>query len=204
MTEAVIFDMDGTILDTEAVYEAGWISAGVDRELYYQFIGRPLHKINEMLLDVGLDPDRTREKKEAYTENALKDGIPLKPGAEYLLGSLKEAGLKLAVATSSTIERAYEYLQRAGLDGYFDKITSGHLLERGKPAPDIFLIAAKELGAAPENCFVVEDSYSGVRAGKAAGMQVIMVPDRVAPDEEIRTLADYVLPDLNGAVEIIL
>lgn len=204
MTEAVIFDMDGTLLDTEKVHEACWLGAGVDQALYYRFIGRTPAFIHSLLAEAGFDPKATRAAKEALLAEALRDGVPVKEGAGDTLLALRSHGLKLAVATSAKLERAEDWLQTAGLAKYFDRIISGNALERGKPAPDVYLLAAEAIGVRPEHCFAVEDAYSGVRAGKAAGMRVIMIPDRQAPNDEIRGIADFIVPSLHAAEEIIL
>ena len=200
--DTVIFDMDGTLYDTESIYRDGWLSAGVPLELYLTFIGTSSTYIHETLTEHGFNPEQVVADKTAYTANELAKGIPLKDGAQTILVWLKERGFKTAIATSSSIATAQRYLAESGMAEYFDRIVSGNRLERGKPHPDIFLMAAKELGSQPEKCMVIEDSFNGVRAGHAAGMFTVMIPDLIEPDEEIRGLADVVLTTLAAVPDL--
>ncbi len=193
---AALFDMDGTLFDTEVIYRDAWLSAGVPEDLYLTFIGAPRSRIKQLLADHGLDPEAIYVYKDQFVSDALKDHIPVKPGVEACLQWLKEQGISCAVATSSSIETARKYVSRAGLDGYFAQVISGNQVEHGKPAPDVFLFAARQLGASPEETVVLEDSYNGIRAGHAAGMYTIMIPDAVAPDDEMQALSDVILTSL--------
>ena len=123
--------------------------------------------------------------------------LDLKPGAREIVENLHARGLKLAVATSTGTIQAHEKFDRFGLTPYFDVFTCGDELNRSKPEPDIFLLAASRLGVDPANCVVVEDSFNGVRAGHAAGMHTIMVPDINNPTKEIAKLAEAVVPALS-------
>ena len=196
MIEAVLFDMDGTLFDSEKIYARGWIYAGVPRELYLTFIGRNSDDINKRLIQNGFDPVPVRKRKDAYTEEHLPRELALKPGAKEALAYLKEHGYKTAIATASPLERARNFLAQTDFEGAFDTIVSGKGLKNGKPAPDIFLLTAKELGADPARCLVVEDSFNGIRAGHAAGMYTVMIPDQAEPDDEIRSVASGVLETL--------
>ena len=120
-----------------------------------------------------------------------------KPGAREVVENLHARGLKLAVATSTRTIQAHEKFDRFGLTPYFDVFTCGDELNRSKPEPDIFLLAASRLGVDPASCVVVEDSFNGVRAGHAAGMHTIMVPDINNPTKEIAKLAEAVVPALS-------
>ncbi len=201
--DTVIFDMDGTLYDTESIYKAGWLAAGVPLAVYQSFIGTSSSFINETLTANGLDAAEIVAAKVAYTENELSKGVPIKDGALTALIWLKERGYKTAIATSSTVATAQRYLEATGMAEYFDKIVSGNQLERGKPCPDIFLMAAGELGSSPEKCMVAEDSFNGVRAGNAAGMYTVMIPDLIQPDEEIKSLADELLTTLAGIPDLL-
>ena len=123
--------------------------------------------------------------------------LDLKPGAREVVENLHARGLKLAVATSTRTIQAHEKFDRFGLTPYFDVFTCGDELNRSKPEPDIFLLAASRLGVDPASCVVVEDSFNGVRAGHAAGMHTIMVPDINNPTKEIAKLAEAVVPTLS-------
>ena len=198
MYNTVIFDMDGTLYDTERIYMQGWLSAGVPEELYYSFIGTSSGFIYDKLTQNGLNADQVIADKVAYVNRELDKGIPLKPGALETLQWLKQNGWKTAIATSSRMEVADRYLDDTNMRGFFTKVVSGYQLEHGKPAPDIFLMAALQLQSAPGDCIVVEDSFNGVRAGHAAGMYTVMIPDLIQPTEEIRSLADVVFPSMHG------
>ncbi len=188
--------MDGTLYDTERIYERAWQVAGVTRGVYLQLIGRSRDNILRILEENGYDGPAVRAQKQEYVREALRGEIPLKPGVRGTLRWLRERGFRTAVATSSSMDTTEEYLMRTGMREDFTKVVSGQLLEHGKPAPDIFLLAAKELSSEPARCMVVEDSFNGVRAGHAAGMYTVMIPDLLPPDEEIMRLADAVLDSM--------
>lgn len=197
MLEAVIFDMDGTLFDTEAIYAQGWYKGGVPHEVYLQMIGMSVVAEKELLTSHGFDADAVIDGMYAYAAKELEKNVPLKPGVKEALEWIREKGYRTAVATSSPEERAVKNIEKTGLGDSFDAVVSGFSLEHGKPAPDIFLMTAGKLGIAPENCLVVEDAPNGIRAGKAAGMTAVMIPDRVQPDEEVKALADGMLTSLH-------
>ena len=202
---AVLFDMDGVIFDSERAVLAVW------RELAAE---QGLEKIEEVFLRcVGTNKARTEEIfRAAYPalDFARFDGearrrfrsrwsggnLPQKPGVRELLRSLREKGVPLALASSTETAVVRQELDEAGLLGFFDAVIGGDRVTRSKPDPEIFLRAAASLGAEPARCFVIEDSFNGVRAAAAAGMRPLMVPDLLPPDEEMRRLAEAILPDL--------
>lgn len=198
MIHAVIFDMDGTLYDTEVVYGMAWKAAGLTHEQYLQMIGRGRSVNDALLSEWGMDPVCIRTKRDAFIADWLgQHGLPVKPGAEEALQWLKEKGIPAAVATSSPLSVAEKYIRASGFTPYFDRVLSGYTLEHGKPAPDIFLMAAEELGSAPSECMVVEDSYNGVRAGRNAGMVTVMIPDQIPPNDEMEKTADIILASLS-------
>ena len=131
--------------------------------------------------DAFLDTD-------ALERELLAGGAPLKPGAKALLAHLRSRGIKTAIATSSTRERAIKLLDQHNLRPSFDAFVFGDEIRHGKPAPDVFLLAAEKLAAPPPECLVLEDSEAGIRAAHAAGIPVICVPDLKMPGEECRKL----------------
>ena len=130
--------------------------------------------------------------------------VPQKPGAAEILRALDERGVLLAVASSTPEARVRRHLTEHDFLRRFDAVIGGDRLQRSKPAPDIFLLAAESLGAEPARCFVIEDSFNGIRAAHAARMRPIMVPDMLEPTEEIAAMAEVVTADLFGALEYLM
>lgn len=195
---AILFDMDGLVLDTEKLYTRFWQEAA--NALGYpmtkeQALGmRSLNRgagLSKMQSYFGaeVDYDAIRKKRiemmDAFVE---KEGVTTKPGIHELLAYLKEQGIKTAIATSSPIDRTIKYLTSVGLQDSFDELVSGYMVEKGKPEPDIYLYAAEKLGVRPENCMVLEDSPAGILAAHRAGCIPVMVPDQDEPDAETKAL----------------
>lgn len=189
MFDAVIFDLDGTLIDSEAVGIATGIAAfglhgyEVTAELFHRMVGMDMAS-GETVLRAALGADlplaRIKADWNALTRaRFLDEGVPLRPGAAELLGHLTAAGHRLAVATSSRRESAEWKLTQAGLRGHFETVVALECIARPKPAPDPFLEAARRLGAAPVRCLAFEDSDTGAAAARAAGMTVVQVPDQV-------------------------
>lgn len=200
--KTVIFDMDGIIFDSERVYIDCCVDAAVKYNLEnvvetcYKCIGITSEMTKKILLDTYGDEsivsDWCHDSMDLFQERYSGGRLPIKLGAEELLSHLKEKGLKVALASSTAEHLVREQLTAAGLIQYFDRIVTGDMVERSKPNPDIFLKAAELTETDPAECVVIEDSFNGVRAGHAAGMYVIMVPDLLQPDDEIRSLANTV------------
>jgi len=214
MIQAVIFDMDGLMLDTERVATRAWKKTFIDLgytltdELNLAMIGRNEPDANAVIAQVmGADfpVDRCRRQANAcYVALLEKEGIPLKYGLTGLLDFLKQRTIALAVATSTPRSLALHKLRRTGLDIRFSAIVTGDDAARGKPEPDLFLAAARQLNASPNRCVVLEDSPAGIRAGHAAGMIPIMIPDMIPPDEALRRIAYTIVPSLWEAKQVIV
>ena len=195
---AVIFDLDGTLTDTEKYFQRAWAEAGarsgfeLDREktLALRSLGMPF--VDEQLKGWFGGSFRTAEIKalchSIFNTIAKENGVQLKPGAKELLAWLKSKGIVTALATAGTTDRAQKQLTETGVIGYFDKLISSNMVSRGKPAPDTYLHACSVLGVRPEEAIAVEDSPNGIKSAYAAGCRVIMVPDQTEPDEEIKPM----------------
>lgn len=206
---AVLFDMDGVIFDSErAIYNLVLELAeeeGVTGipEVYPQLIGITREKSIKILTDFyGPDFPYARYREiltERYHSRYDHGRLPLKPYVHEILSDLSRLGFRLAVASSTPTPVVVRQIEEAGLARYFSSVIGGDQVRRSKPEPDIFLFAAGSVGAAPEACYVIEDSFNGIRSAAAAGMTPVMVPDMLEPDGKIRSLAAAVLPDLGAA-----
>ncbi len=205
--KAVIFDMDGLIIDSERVARQAWFQAtrewGYDLQEkdYARIVGIKVEDSERVLKEVfGEDfpfKDIRGRRVDLSAEYFRKNGIPVKSGARELIAALVGAGIPRAVATSTRAEVALEKLRKIELLPQFDAVVCGDQVQNGKPAPDIFLAAAKKLNMPPANCAVLEDSMPGIRGAHAAGMYPIMVPDQVMPTPEIREIAYYIAESLH-------
>ena len=209
----VIFDMDGLMLDTESIAKMCWerAFAQTGREMtgamYASMIGRNKRDCIALLHAAygdGFDFEATYAQCSVYyEEHVAEHGTPLKPGVRELLEELAAHGVPLAVATSTRGIKARARLEKAGLLPFFQAVVSGDEVAHGKPAPDIYLEAARRLGIDPARSFALEDSHAGIRAAHAAGLMVIMVPDLLPATEEIAKLTHRVLPSLHEARTIL-
>lgn len=215
MIKAVIFDMDGLMFDTERLWDTLWeptcralgLEMPQDLEAFFTG-GRGLAgvKLNEHIQKFFLqaDPQVIVEKIWELAEQRFAQGVPCKPGLAELLETLEEKKLPRIVASSSPRALILKNLETTGMARYFDQVVCGADVRHSKPAPDIFLEAARRLGVDIRDCLVLEDSFNGVRAGHAAGAVTVMVPDIAQPDEEIRALYNRCCKDLFEVRQLLL
>lgn len=192
---AFIFDLDGTLTDTEKYFQRAWAEAGersgfeLDREktLALRSLGTPFvdGQLKEWFGEACRPSEIRALTHSIFNTIAAEQGIELKPGAKELLAWLKARGVVIALATAGTTDRAEKQLKETGVRGYFDEVISANMVARGKPAPDTYLHACAVLGVRPEEAVAVEDSPNGVKSAHTAGCRVIMVPDQTGPDGEI-------------------
>lgn len=210
--KAVIFDMDGVILDSEKLYIRFWCEAG--RSCGYPFETKHALAIRSLARKYAIerlqvffgedfDYDKVRNKRielmDAYVE---EHGIDLKPFAEYALSELRHRGYKIALATATPPERAKRYLDSVGLYDCFDKIICSAMVRMGKPEPDIYFKACEELGLSPEECIAVEDSPNGIQSAYRAGCRAVMIPDMDEPDDSTRAMTYAVKKNLKELLDL--
>ena len=204
---AVIFDMDGTLHDTEKLYDiaqrraAAELGYTISDAFWHSLIGVPGQEGDAMLrahLGPDFPLDAFNRSYAAHRDGLLADGVPLKPGVHELLDDLLTRGLKIALATSASRRSAEAQLASSGLRSRFAFVVTRDDVDRGKPHPDPFLLAARHLGLPPANCIVVEDAFTGIRGAHAAGTMPVLVPDILTPTPEIRALCVAVVADLHG------
>ena len=200
MLRAVLFDMDGTLIDTECVYRECWMRAmkemdvSIDTEVFFTRVAgmnmRTLIAFCKEAYGEDFPISEIRDRRRAYLlEKVERDGIVCKTGVPMILEHLRTKGIKLALASSSGGDWVRQCLRLAGIDeSLFDYIITGDRVTRSKPDPEIFLMAADALGVKPSECVVAEDSTNGVLAGHAAGMKTVMIPDLQPCTDELRPL----------------
>lgn len=210
---AVLLDMDGVIFDSERAVLAVWQELAEELGLeeieavFRRCVGTNKASTEKILrhaypaLDFGRFDAAVRAR---FLTRWGQGRLPVKPGAEALLKTLRRLGVPLALASSTERATVCRELEEAGLLRCFDAVVCGDQVTRSKPDPEIFLTAAKALSAEPAACFVVEDSFNGIRAARAAGMRALMVPDLLPPDAEMEALAEAILPDLSAAERYIV
>jgi HAD superfamily hydrolase (TIGR01509 family) len=206
---AVVLDMDGLMLDTEPMSQAGWVRTFRERGLDFRedrfrdLIGLNVSDARRKML-AWFGPDfpfgEVYERKLAVVDGIIAaGGIPQKPGLAPFLAAADALGLRKAVATSTARERALYKLKLSGVTAAFDAVAGGDEVACGKPAPDLFLLAAGRLGVPPPECLAFEDSDPGVLAARAAGMRVVIIPDQKRPSPKAAAAAWRIVPSLDQA-----
>ncbi len=210
--QAIIFDIDGLMIDSERVSQRSWTqtlgSAGyvLSEATYLQMIGRTEKDVRHILADAfgaAFPFDEMYSKREVRFRELISGGIAVKPGLAELLAHLDALGLKKAVASSTYRKLAELKLESAGIRAHFSDIVTGDEVARGKPAPDLFLAAARKIGVEPPACLVLEDSQAGIQAAHAAGMRSILVPDMQPVDEATRSLAYRTVASLHEVIPLL-
>lgn len=210
--KAVIFDLDGTLTDTEKYYQTAWPEAlrrcgyepWPDIALELRSLGRPFApaKFKEWFGE-DFDYYAVREVRKGIVKELIaQNGIPLKPGAVEILTWLKDHGITIAMATANGLKRTEGHLAKIGIREYFDRIICADMVELGKPAPDIYAYACQQLGLDPKETFAVEDSPNGIKSAYGAGCNVIMVPDLTEPDEELMKMLYARVDKLTDIIEL--
>lgn len=203
---AVVFDMDGTLLDTEAVFRdivydvCGELGFEMTDAVHLAMVGTSHEATNKLLVETygvtfpyAIFDQQCRD----MMHKRMAESVPVKSGVHEMLAELRGRGIPAAVATSSRSPHALGHLGRAGLLDLFEAIVTRDDVTHPKPHPEPYLTAARRLGVPPRDCLAVEDSHTGVRAAHAAGMQTVMVPDLVGPTDEIVALCAAVLDSLH-------
>ena len=203
---AVVFDLDGTLLDTEKLYKRFWIEAA-------HRLGYPMREEHALMIrsmaaekagpllcrevcpefDYPAVRALRRELMEAFID---EHGVDPKPGMIKTLAALRERGFLLGLATATPPERVRKYLSLVGAEGMLDTIACASMVAHGKPAPDIYQLAVRQLGVLPEEAMAVEDAPSGILSAQAAGLHPVMIPDQDEPGEEIAALCEAVVESL--------
>ncbi len=211
MFDAVLFDMDGLLLDSERVLMQAWTAAAAEEgitiphEVYTAVIGRAMQESQALFTQMlgGIERHAHLRAKVVERLHARREGpvFPLKPGVVELLGALRARRVPCAVASSSGVDEIRHRLEVVGVLHHFDAVAGGNEVSRGKPDPAVYELAASRLGVSAHACIAFEDSENGARAALAAGATLVVVPDLRRPADEVMTRCLHELASLHDARE---
>lgn len=211
--EAIIFDMDGLLFDSERIVQRSWNDVG-DR-LGFSYVGNHIYRTLGMnragrlayfTEAIGAEfpfEEFCVQTRKRFYEIVKAEGLPVKPGVKELLWYGKDKGYRMAVATSSSKDYAYGNLKNAGIERFFDGFVYGDMVQHAKPDPEIYQRACKTVKSDPKRSLALEDAPAGIRSAYGAGLIPIVVPDLVEPDEEIRKLAYRRCDSLFDVIELL-
>ncbi len=207
MKHGAIFDMDGTLFNTEKFYRQAWMDVaeefGEERnpDVATAVSGTNLDGYTRQVIKrfyPNIDAEAYIARVLEIAREVPEKGLDLMKGVTEILDFFKAAGVRMAVASSAPVYVIEQNLAKSNLRGYFEALVGGDMVAKGKPAPDIFLLAAEKLNLAPADCYIFEDSLNGIRAAAASGGTAIMIPDTVQPTEDVLKIC-AVFPSLNEA-----
>lgn len=211
MIQAVVFDMDGLMFDTERMYQNAWQYAAEQmgvcgiKNFCTGTIGKTSWSIKEdFQREFDRDPEELMRHVEIYKADFFANiSIPIKKGLYELLEYLKRRDCRIGIASSSPYDEICHNIKDAGITEYFLDIVSGEMVTHSKPAPDPFALASERLGVRPGRCLALEDSNNGIRSAYAAGLMPVMIPDLMPPEDTVRPLLLAELPDLLAVIELL-
>lgn len=211
---AIVFDMDGVLLDTETISDRTWLIAGSEygiaeekiRLLMHKCMGTNKQDTNKIIKqELGQDfPSDTflQRTSQLFFKIESEEGIQLMPYVKEALDYLSSKYI-VCLASSTRKEHVTRQLTNLGLIKYFKTITTGDMVKHSKPEPEIYLLACSSIGVEPKNCIAIEDSPNGIKSAHKAGLTTIMVPDKIKPTEELKPYINYICKSLQEVVELL-